>query len=70
MFEVGPDIEDTFVDISMDGLNHAQWARSSGAQQAPLILWLRRRSVAFMRLTDDTNEGDKVGLRWGPISMR
>ena len=60
VFEVGPDIEDTFVEISKNGLNWSPVGKVFGSTAGididafgfgPADLF------GFIRLTDDTNEG-------------
>lgn len=60
IFEVGPNVEDTFVDISMDGLNWFAMGKVFGSTAGIDIDAFGFTSAdlfGFVRLTDDINEG-------------
>jgi hypothetical protein len=68
VFEVGPDIEDTFVDIGMDGLNWHSVGKVFGSTAGidiDAFGFGPADQFAFIRLTDDTNEGDQSGITVG-----
>jgi PEP-CTERM motif len=64
IFEVGPDVEDTFVEISKDGVTWSSVGKVFGATSG-IDIDAFGFGVAdrfrFVRLTDDTNEGDQAG---------
>jgi hypothetical protein len=68
VFEVGPDVEDTFVEISKDG---ATWYAvgkvfgSTAGIDIDAFGWGVSDQFAFVRLTDDTLEGDQSGASVG-----
>ncbi len=64
IFEVGPDVEDTFVEVSADGTNWASVGKVYGSTAGiDLDAFGFGMSTAFfyVRLTDDGNEGNQVG---------
>lgn len=64
IFEVGPDVEDTFVDISKDGTNWSAVGKVFGSTAGIDIDAFGFGTTdlfRFVRLTDDTNEGDQIG---------
>ncbi len=68
VFEVGPDIEDTFVDISKDGVTWSSVGKVFGST-AGIDLDAFGFGIsdlfAYVRLTDDTNEGGQGGATVG-----
>ncbi len=64
VFEVGPDIEDTFVDISKDGATWSSVGKVFGST-AGIDIDSYGFGItdlfSFIRLTDDTNEGGQSG---------
>src|SRR5688500_16785679 len=68
IFEVGPDVEDTFVAVSKDGVSFTNVGKVFGAT-AGVDLDAFGFGLAdqfrFLRLTDDTNEGDQSGITVG-----
>ena len=68
IFEVGPDIEDTFVEISHDGVNWSSVGRVFGTTAGVDIDFYGfgvSDQFAYVRLTDDTNEGGQTGITVG-----
>ena len=60
VFEVGPDVEDTFVDISMDGVIWSAVGKVFGSTAGidiDFFGFTATDQFGFVRLTDDTNEG-------------
>jgi hypothetical protein len=68
VFEVGPDVEDTFVDISQDGVNWHPVGKVFGSTSG-IDIDAFGFSVddffGFVRLTDDTNADDQNGASVG-----
>ena len=68
VFEVGPDIEDTFIDISKDGVTWFPVGKVFGSTAGIDIDAFGfgvGDQFAFVRLTDDTNEGLQSGSTAG-----
>jgi hypothetical protein len=68
VFEVGPDIEDTFVDISKDGLIWHSVGKVFGSTAGidiDAFGFTHADQFAFIRLTEDTNEGAQSGATVG-----
>lgn len=68
VFEVGPDIEDTFVDISVDGLIWNAVGKVFGSTAGidiDAFGFGPGDLFSFIRLTDDTNEGGQSGITVG-----
>lgn len=68
VFEVGPDIEDTFVDISKDGVLFTSVGKVFGSTAGIDIDAFGfgvADQFAYVRLTDDTNEGGQSGATAG-----
>ena len=68
IFEVGPDIEDTFVDVSSDGLTWFPVGKVFGSTAGidlDAFGFGTGSSFAFVRLTDDGDEGDQSGASVG-----
>lgn len=64
IFEVGPDIEDTFVEISKDGITYTSVGKVFGSTAGIDIDAFGfgiADKFAYLRLTDDTNEGGQTG---------
>lgn len=64
IYEIGPDIEDTFVEISMDGINWIDVGKVTGSTKGVDIDAFGfgpTDMFRFVRLTDDPNEGDLDG---------
>ncbi|HWR14424.1 MAG TPA: PEP-CTERM sorting domain-containing protein [Terriglobales bacterium] len=64
IFEVGPDVEDTFVDISEDGVVWHGVGKVFGATSGidiDAFGFGLGQYFSYVRLTDDTNEGDQTG---------
>jgi hypothetical protein len=64
IFEVGPDVEDTFVEISKDGATWHAVGKVFGATAGidiDAFGWGASDLFAYVRLTDDTNEGGQSG---------
>jgi hypothetical protein len=62
IFEVGPDVEDTFVDISKDGANWFSVGKVAGATAGIDIDaygFGTSDFFSYVRLTDDTDEGEQ-----------
>ena len=68
VFEIGPDVEDTFVDISKDGVD---WFAIGKVLGSTASIDIDRFGFGptdffyFVRLTDDPNEGDITGIQVG-----
>lgn len=64
VFEVGPDVEDTYVDISKDGSTWSSVGKVFGST-AGVDIDAYGFGIddlfAYIRLTDDTNEGEQTG---------
>jgi PEP-CTERM motif len=68
VFEVGPDIEDTFVEISKDGITYTPVGKVFGSTAGIDIDAFGfgvSDEFAFVRLTDDTSEGGQSGSTAG-----
>lgn len=68
VFEVGPDIEDTFVEISKDGIAYTAVGKVFGSTAGIDIDAFGfgiADEFAYIRLTDDTNEGGQAGATVG-----
>lgn len=68
IFEVGPDVEDTYVEISMDGITFYSVGKVFGTTAGVDIDafgWGINDQFAYVRLTDDTNEGQQSGTTVG-----
>ena len=68
IFEVGPDVEDTFVDISKDGLTWYSIGKVFGATSSidiDAFGWGINDLFEYVRLTDDTTEGQQSGATTG-----
>lgn len=68
IFEVGPDVEDTFVDISKDGITWHGVGKVFGATSSIDIDaygWGKSDEFAYVRLTDDGAEGGQSGITVG-----
>jgi len=68
VFEVGPDVEDTFVEISMDGLSWHSVGKVTGGTRGINIDaygWGTDDAFTYVRLTDDPNEGGSSGASVG-----
>jgi PEP-CTERM motif len=68
VFEVGPDVEDTFVEISEDGNTWSPVGKVFGSTASVNIDafgFSQTDQFRFVRLTDDTNEGDQSGASVG-----
>lgn len=68
IFEVGPDIEDTFVDISKDNITWDSVGKVGGSTAGIDIDAFGfgiTDLFAYVRLTDDTNEGGQTGATVG-----
>lgn len=68
IFEVGPDVEDTFVAISKDGINFTDIGKVFGATSGidiDAFGFGTGDQFAFVRLIDDTNEGQQSGASTG-----
>jgi hypothetical protein len=64
IFEVGPDVEDTFVEISTDGSNWSAVGKVFGSTAGidiDAFGFGTSSAFSFVRLTDDGNEGDQTG---------
>ena len=64
IYEIGPDIEDTFVEISMDGINWIEVGMVSGSTKGVDIDAFGfgpTDMFSFVRLTDDPDEGNIDG---------
>lgn len=68
VFEVGPDVEDTFVDVSVDGTLWTAVGKVFGATSGidlDAFGFGTGSLLSFIRLTDDPAEGDASGLTVG-----
>ena len=68
IFEVGPDIEDTFVEVSSDGTNWSPVGKVFGSTAGidlDAFGFGTSSAFFFVRLTDDGAEGDQLGLAVG-----
>jgi hypothetical protein len=68
IFEVGPDVEDTFVEISKNGTMWFPVGKVYGATSGidiDAFGFGPSDFFSFVRLTDDTNEGDQSGASVG-----
>lgn len=68
VFEIGPDVEDTFVDVSVDGLAWTSVGKVFGATAGIDIDAFGFDTASFLRfirLTDDPNEGSNTGRTVG-----
>jgi hypothetical protein len=68
IFEIGPDIEDTFVDISTDGVDWVSIGKILGSTASIDIDQFGFGPTDyfyFVRLTDDPNEGAVTGIQVG-----
>ena len=64
IFEVGPDVEDTFVEVSSDGTNWSPVGKvfgSTAGVDLDAFGFDTSAAFAFVRLTDDGAEGDQSG---------
>jgi hypothetical protein len=68
VFEVGPDVEDTFVEISSNGLTWLPVGKVFGSTAGidiDAFGFGSASSFSYIRLTDDTAEGDQTGASVG-----
>lgn len=68
VFEIGPDVEDTFVDISTDGVTWIPVGKvfgSTAGVDLDAFGFGPSSKFSYVRLTDDTNEGDQNGSTVG-----
>lgn len=68
IFEVGPDVEDTFVDISKDGLTWFSIGKVTGATSSidiDAFGYTSADQFSYVRLTDDTNLDGQSGSTVG-----
>jgi len=68
IFEVGPDIEDTFVEISVDGASWTSVGKvfgTTGGIDIDSFGFGSSDTFGFVRLRDDPNEGSKTGASVG-----
>lgn len=68
IFEIGPDVEDTFVEIGQDGVTWNQVGKVYGSTSGIDIDaygFHTGQYFSYVRLTDDPNEGDKSGATVG-----
>jgi hypothetical protein len=68
IFEIGPDVEDTFVDISKDGWTWFSIGKVFGATSSidiDAFGWGVLDLFSYVRLTDDKNEGATTGSTVG-----
>jgi hypothetical protein len=68
IFEVGPDVEDTYVEISRDGAVWYSVGKVFGSTSGINIDaygFGTSDFFSYVRLTDDTNEGDQSGITVG-----
>lgn len=68
IFEVGPDIEDTFVEISSNGTTWIAVGKVFGSTAGidiDAFGYGTESSFAYVRLTDDGAEGDQTGISVG-----
>lgn len=68
IFEVGPDLEDTFVEISRNGTKFFSVGKVSGSTSSIDIDFFgfgKNDRFSYVRLTDDPNEGARTGATVG-----
>jgi len=68
IFEIGPDVEDTFVEISKNGTIWYSVGKVTGGTRGINIDaygWTQTDYFSYVRLIDDTNEGDQSGITVG-----
>lgn len=68
IFEIGPDVEDTFVSISKDGITYVDVGKVFGATSGidiDLFGFGIADEFRFVRLRDDPDEGDQSGASVG-----
>ena len=68
IFEIGPDVEDTFVDISKDGVTWTSVGKVFGATSGidiDAFGFGTSDFFSYVRLTDDLAEGDRSGTTVG-----
>ena len=68
IFEIGPDVEDTFVAVSKDGVSYSNVGKVFGATAGidlDAFGFGAADQFRFVRLTDDGNEGDQSGATVG-----
>jgi len=68
IFEIGPDVEDTFVEISKDGNTWYSVGKVFGSTSGidiDAFGWNQTDFFSYIRLTDDTNEGAQSGATVG-----
>jgi hypothetical protein len=68
VFEIGPDVEDTFVEISSDGSTWQPVGKVFGSTSAidiDAFGFGPESNFEFVRLTDDPNEGNQTGVTVG-----
>lgn len=68
IFEIGPDVEDTFVDISNNGSTWLSVGKVTGSTRGVDIDGFGYgigQFFSYVRLTDDPNEGDRSGVTVG-----
>jgi hypothetical protein len=68
IFEVGPDVEDTFVEVSQDGVTWASVGKVTGGRRGIDIDaygFGPNARLSYVRLTDDPNEGHTTGATVG-----
>jgi hypothetical protein len=64
VFEVGPDVEDTFVEVSTDGIIWTAVGKVFGATSGidvDAFGFTTSSMLSYVRLTDDPNEGNNFG---------
>ncbi len=64
IYEVGPDVEDTFVDISTDNVTWISVGKVFGSTSTidiDAFGYGKTSTFSYIRLTDDTNEGGQSG---------
>jgi hypothetical protein len=68
VFEIGPDVEDTFVEVSKNGIAWSSVGKVFGSTAGVDLDAYGFGSTdlfSYVRLTDDTNEGDQSGATVG-----
>lgn len=68
VFEIGPDVEDTFVAISKDSITWHDIGKVFGSTSGidiDFFGWGQTDYFSYVRLTDDGSEGDQVGATVG-----
>lgn len=68
IFEIGPDVEDTYVDISKNGTTWLSVGKVTGSTRGVDIDGFGYgigQFFSYVRLTDDPNEGDRSGITVG-----